>query len=233
MNTSDLRAALRLVNEARDLPQGSPQQREYVLRSLAALTHAQVGVWAEVERGRILPAIDFGWSGERERAVFDEYLKGRVHLADPSLPEMVKRLPTPVVVAARHDLVGDREWYGSAHVQELRRPARVDAFLYAGWQDGSRMSALALHRAWGDKPFGERERALVEAICLECSFLRAPLLPPRLSEVLTLLSRGLSEKQIAAELSLSAHTVHDYVKALHRRFGVRSRGELLAAALRG
>ncbi|HTO96771.1 MAG TPA: LuxR C-terminal-related transcriptional regulator, partial [Myxococcales bacterium] len=41
--------------------------------------------------------------------------------------------------------------------------------------------------------------------------------------------RGRSEKQVAAQLGLSLHTVHDYVKGLHRRLGVQSRGELLAA----
>ncbi|MCC6623516.1 MAG: hypothetical protein IT385_19805 [Deltaproteobacteria bacterium] len=46
------------------------------------------------------------------------------------------------------------------------------------------------------------------------------------------LCRGLSEKQIAAELGMSPHTVHDHVKRLHLRFGVQSRGELIARALR-
>jgi DNA-binding CsgD family transcriptional regulator len=32
-------------------------------------------------------------------------------------------------------------------------------------------------------------------------------------------------------MGLSRHTVHDYVKALHRHFGVSSRGELLAHCL--
>ena len=32
------------------------------------------------------------------------------------------------------------------------------------------------------------------------------------------------------KLELSRHTIHNYVKALHQRFGVNSRGELLAKA---
>jgi DNA-binding NarL/FixJ family response regulator len=100
----------------------------------------------------------------------------------------------------------------------------------------------ALHRPWGARNFNERERTLVDAFLTESRFLREPPapavdaallaeLPPRLGQVLRCLARGLSEKQIAAELDLSAHTVHDYVKALHRRLGVASRGELLARAL--
>jgi DNA-binding CsgD family transcriptional regulator len=42
------------------------------------------------------------------------------------------------------------------------------------------------------------------------------------------LLRGDGEKQIAARLKLSTHTVHVYVKALHKRYNVSSRSELLA-----
>lgn len=53
-------------------------------------------------------------------------------------------------------------------------------------------------------------------------------LPPRLKQTLTCLLAGDSEKQAARRLGLSPHTVHVYVKSLYRRFGVNSRGELLA-----
>ena len=55
-------------------------------------------------------------------------------------------------------------------------------------------------------------------------------LPPRLTQTLNELLSGASEKQIAVKLKLSPHTIHNYVKALHQRFGVSSRGELLAKA---
>lgn len=58
-----------------------------------------------------------------------------------------------------------------------------------------------------------------------------PALPPRLDQTLRGLLRGQSEKQIAAELNVSIHTVHEYVKDLHRRLGVTSRGELLSRFL--
>jgi len=55
-------------------------------------------------------------------------------------------------------------------------------------------------------------------------------LPPRLSQTLSELLAGRSEKEVAARLDLSRHTIHNYVKALHQRFEVSSRGELLAKA---
>jgi DNA-binding NarL/FixJ family response regulator len=60
---------------------------------------------------------------------------------------------------------------------------------------------------------------------------RTPTLPslsPRMQQTLQRLLVGDSEKQIANQLGLSRHTVHVYVKALYRGFGVSSRGELLA-----
>jgi pSer/pThr/pTyr-binding forkhead associated (FHA) protein len=46
--------------------------------------------------------------------------------------------------------------------------------------------------------------------------------------VLDLLVSGGAEKQVAADLKLSPHTVHNHVKVIYRRFGVSSRAELLA-----
>jgi len=53
-------------------------------------------------------------------------------------------------------------------------------------------------------------------------------LSPRQRQTLDLLLAGRSEKEIAAKLSISRHTVHAYVKMLYKRFDVSSRAELLA-----
>jgi DNA-binding NarL/FixJ family response regulator len=58
-------------------------------------------------------------------------------------------------------------------------------------------------------------------------------LPPRLQQTLRRLLLGDSEKQVAAQLRLSKHTVHVYVKQLYKRLSVTSRGELLAKFVRG
>lgn len=56
-------------------------------------------------------------------------------------------------------------------------------------------------------------------------------LTPRESEVLPLLAQGLSNKQIAAELSLGVRTVEGYVASLLAKLGVASRAEAVAYAL--
>ncbi len=60
-----------------------------------------------------------------------------------------------------------------------------------------------------------------------------PKLSPRERQTLQYLLAGDSEKQVAAKLDISRHTVHIYVKTLYKHFGVNSRGELLAKCLRG
>ena len=60
---------------------------------------------------------------------------------------------------------------------------------------------------------------------------RAPWLSGREQRVLDLLTRGHSVPEIADFLGRSQHTVHDYVKTLHRKLGTTSRGCLVARAL--
>jgi hypothetical protein len=57
------------------------------------------------------------------------------------------------------------------------------------------------------------------------------MLPRRLEETLQLLLIGKSEKQVAAALGISQHTVHVYVKQIYKQQGVCSRPELLAKLL--
>ena len=42
------------------------------------------------------------------------------------------------------------------------------------------------------------------------------------------LLEGDAEKQVAAKLGLSKHTVHEYVKMIYQQLGVSSRSELLS-----
>lgn len=53
-------------------------------------------------------------------------------------------------------------------------------------------------------------------------------LTPMQNRILQQLLKGASEKLIAGAVSRSVHTVHSHVKAIYRRLGVASRGELLA-----
>jgi DNA-binding CsgD family transcriptional regulator len=94
---------------------------------------------------------------------------------------------------------------------------------------------LTLHATWLSGPRPESERQI--AVVLETSspsevwplVIAAHQLSPRESEVTMLVARGLSTTEISHALRVSNNTVQDYLKAVFDKFGVHSRGQLLAA----
>ena len=55
---------------------------------------------------------------------------------------------------------------------------------------------------------------------------------PRELEVLVLLARGLSDAEIAAELSISARTVGSHTESIRRKLGVTNRTQAVVVALK-
>jgi len=109
--------------------------------------------------------------------------------------------------------------------------------------DTGGVSVIALQRAVGERDFTPREQTLLNFFHAELGRLIGRSLvsatepspeglSPRLSQTLACLLEGDSEKQVAARLSLSRDTTHQYVTALYRHFGVQSRAQLLAYALK-
>lgn len=132
-----------------------------------------------------------------------------------------------------------------AAARELRAGHAVHSFLplrHAGAApsaDGvSVVACLTVRRAPGRPRFSRRDRAVVCVLHAEAAWvyrgdvmLASPdtrSLSPRQRETLQHLLAGQGEKQIAAQMGLSVNTIHHYIKALHRHFGVSSRSELLA-----
>jgi len=94
---------------------------------------------------------------------------------------------------------------------------------------------LTLHATWLAGPRADTERQI--AVVLEASpptqvwplVTVAHQLSLRESQVTLLVARGLSTGEIARELHISENTVQDYLKAVFDKFGVHSRGQLVAA----
>jgi DNA-binding CsgD family transcriptional regulator len=84
---------------------------------------------------------------------------------------------------------------------------------------GSRATLIARFRAGADT-MGEAP----------ATARRAAELSPRERQTLDLLRIGLSAKGMADHLGISVHTVNQYTKSIFRKFGVGSRGALLALA---
>lgn len=140
----------------------------------------------------------------------------------------------------RRDIIDDRAWYATRWVVEDFREAGLDDGIYARVGLDERVTeCIAVFRPPGARPFTAEDRVLMELFADEVPRLVRPrvhpmiadarrALSPREAQTLERLCRGESEKQVATTLGISRNTVHVYVKALYRHFGVGSRSELLA-----
>jgi DNA-binding CsgD family transcriptional regulator len=98
---------------------------------------------------------------------------------------------------------------------------------------------LTLNATWLDASGAGWERQM--AIVLETSpptqiwplVTAAHQLAPRESEVTLLVAHGLSTSEIGQVLHISENTVQDYLKAVFEKFGVHSRGQLVATIFGG
>jgi DNA-binding NarL/FixJ family response regulator len=100
-------------------------------------------------------------------------------------------------------------------------------------------SMLVLVRAAGEPDFAPRARAIVRELHSQVApLIEGPLagyqdpspdgLSPRARQVLRSLLEGDGDKQAAARLGLSRHTVNFYVRRIFGHFGVAARAELMA-----
>jgi DNA-binding CsgD family transcriptional regulator len=65
------------------------------------------------------------------------------------------------------------------------------------------------------------------------SVVEAMAVSPRQREIMLLLARGLSDKEIAARLQVSPHTVRTHLQRLYAQHGLRNRAEAAATWTRG
>jgi len=237
LKLSDIRRLFRLVGEIRELGAEPQSWRPHLLRRLSKIVHADLVVSSEVhfrttEKLGILRVIDIGW-------IFDRSVTGaplQVHT------ERMEK-PDAYWVALCGSDAGSHKGEQIIAVkptQPLRGGGSFILSQYPLTHLGA-VDQLGLHRYDTDRPFTTADHKLVRLFHVELGRLwktdalrkaaDATIdLPPRLTQTLEGLLQGSSEKQIAFALGLSQHTVHHYVQALHKRFGVASRAELLAKA---
>jgi DNA-binding CsgD family transcriptional regulator len=221
-----------------------------VLKTLAELVEAQNAVWFAAVRLPDVPGDPVhGW-----RPRFVRFLHPSAHL-DEAVRQQEARLSLPDVdlTTVRNVAMAGRlrafrlvdlapsEWFES---ESYRRyylgVGHVDA-IWAGCPVSEDVEVhFGLHRAVGHPRFTEPERDVAlsalrglrwfhRQYLLSHGLLvaRSPLSPTERRVLQGLLS-GLSEKEIAADLERRPQTTHDHVKALYRKFGVRSRAALMA-----
>jgi DNA-binding CsgD family transcriptional regulator len=238
---ADTAALLTLVGEVTELPADKVVRRTHVLNGLLSLIGGRSAGAVEMalpDEGpfaRPGTVIQVNSTCEAEARCAERFL---IHNdpADPALPEFLAARGRTVTMVRRVD---DREYYRSPHFDFVRRPFDIDHSLYCRLPlpDGTDV-AVGLQRCPGDAKFSEREKAIVHLLHTNAPHVyyappppaRAELdrLAPRLQPVLRYILQGDAEKEVAAKLKLSRHTVHRYTQAIYRELRVHSRGELLA-----
>ena len=236
LRLKDVRAIFRLVGEVREIGADPDVWRPHMVRSLRTLLGAQFVVSSEIHfrksgRDGSVRVTDIGWISDTEGSVCKSHDEREQDSFEDFWVAPAKGPPGPgasadlIPVKPKLDVHAGKSFILSQYA--LKHAGAVDQ--------------LGVHRAWGDEPFSDADHRLVRLLHVELGRLwrkdalrrakdPASALPPRLSQTLDELLLGHSEKEIANRLELSRHTIHNYVKALHQRFGVSSRGELLARA---
>lgn len=249
LRVDDLRAAYRLIGDCRDLGSDPdlwcPRMLDGVCR-IFGVPQATGGEARWFRPGGGIEAVSAYAASDDPAAHshFHAYHRAKGPATDP-LYRALGKLTDPRVTLRRRQLVPDDAWYRSASFDEFRRPAGIDHELVSVSQrsdDGS-SSIIALNRLIGERDYSPREQNLFDFFHAELGrLIGGPLvsateasvgsLSPRVRQTLACLLEGNSEKQVASRLGLSLPTIHQYVTKLYRHFGVRSRAQLLAHALR-
>lgn len=241
LRLDDIRSVFRLLGEVRELGYSPTLWRDHMLKGLLELvggTKAHAGEapiscspTAPMFRGMVISGV----ANQRELGIYRNLIGQRDYADDPCLPAMA-RLISRSFTRTRQQLADNRAWYRRRDL-DTWRTLGADCFIYTHQFLPERgcIHLISLNRPWGLPAFNERERRLVALFHRElgrhwrqpCDSSRRGL-APRLRETLDHLLTGASEAEIAHALDLSRHTVHDYVKALYRHYGVRSHARLLA-----
>jgi DNA-binding CsgD family transcriptional regulator len=240
----DMASLLRLVGEVTELPPDKVVRRTHVLNGLLSLVGGRSAAAMEMalpEEGPLARAgtvININYGTEAEARYSEAFL---VHNdpPDPALPDFLAARGQTLTMVRR---IEDREYFRSRHFDVVRRPFGIDHSLYCrlALPDGTDVS-VGIQRSPGDPQFGEREKAILHLLHTSAPHVYAAPrlarpeldgLAPRLRPVLRYLLQGDADKDVAAKLRLSRHTVHRYAQAIYRELGVHSRGELLAQYVR-
>lgn len=248
MNSQDAHRCHMLAGECRELGADSDGWRVHLIEGLRLLVGARVVIMAElVNLGpdaegpmKSLATHRVGWADPVSEARWREYAQSTPVQRTPEYP-YINRFAGDRLTLSRDEIWGRESWYRSRTFNEIHRACGIDDYVMSirATDIPGRSLSMWIHREVGEQGFGARERGLIclvhDVISREVGGFLARADEPRLAplterqrQVLARLLRGDSEKEIAFAFDLSRATVHDHVLALHRHFGVSSRGELLS-----
>ncbi|BCU77357.1 hypothetical protein llg_20720 [Luteolibacter sp. LG18] len=239
-----MRAIVRLLAEVATDQGPVNRKRERLMEGLCRMIEAQAWVWAAAPSqipGQ-QPVYLYHQTGGLRPDQLPPYLMAVEH---PESGEMTMPFILELEAGGGHltrhrqQIVSDERFRGSS-VGQLWEDAGLGPLIlsFRPLERGA-MSSVGIYRKLDQPAFTQRESKIAHILLSEVDWLHIeglpveesrslPALSPRCRMVFSHLLHGRSRKQIAADLTLSVHTVNDYIKTLFSHFGVRSTPELLA-----
>jgi DNA-binding CsgD family transcriptional regulator len=257
LQEEDVRTIVRLVGEVCALPGDHAAKTSFLLKGLCEIIAADC--WARVlisipAPGQPYVHTGFSCGGFTEKE-FAKYLEAVEHPASAQvasamlMPAMQKNAGYHITHTIEQISLGAYSHFDEASFEEfeaahLWKKAGIGTLLISCRQlDSTAGIAICLYRK-AALPFTERENLIAHIVLSEVRWLHelgwpkdrgvsVPELSPRVRMVMHVLLQGGSRKAIADQLSLSLHTVNDYVKQIYQHFGVQSQSELMNRFYRG
>jgi DNA-binding CsgD family transcriptional regulator len=245
---TDVRALVRLLGEV-TLARGSIQEsKEQLMTGLCALIQADAWIWGVGQHNP--DAAPFYISTQRGN-IDDERFARLMHAVNhPEMEQFVRPFSEELARTGTHltrlrqQINSDDSFLGSQAEQAWLKAKIGPVMISCKPLPAGGFSSIGIYRNADQPLFSERESRIAHILLSEVPWLHLQAWPtelgesatqlfPRLRTVLNLLIEGWSRKRIAAELGLSIHTVHDYVKAIYEHFGVHSQSELLVRFTKG
>lgn len=149
-------------------------------------------------------------------------------------------------VVLRQDAISDADWRNHWKRTQFHLPyLDIDERMHVVYSINSEAESYFLvDRAPGAPPFTEKDRQVamlltsgLAGLHRKLFFARGLMSPstrafsPRERGVFPLLFSQLAEKEIAHQLAISPHTVHQYIRSIYKAYGVGSRAALLARCI--
>lgn len=242
----DVEQIIRMLDGATDPSKNllPPDRRRMLVNDLAGVIGADVWIWSITALSHDRPGdamttcvIDGGWKSSAEQARVYEVLSSP-DFNTRGLQSVYRSFARGERLTLSHGEVFPPD--EAEALMALWKTTGFEYFLLAVHplnQDFS--SNLGFHRRRGKPNFGPREKAIVHTVFHGLDWLHhygvhesagkpAMKLTARERQALILLLSGCTNQEIAKRMGITAHTVKDYVRRVHKRFRVGSRAELQA-----
>jgi DNA-binding CsgD family transcriptional regulator len=252
LRASDVAAIHQLVGECRDLGADAEAWQRHLINEVRRRLGCQMG--GVVETVPTLDGMKSDFATHREIGLTDREKQLAIELlTSGEFPQdmfclrlsrtFTRGRPTQLT-RQRQDLIGDSEWFRCETFESHRLTGASDIVMSLLQIQGTdRAFCMGFTRGIGERALNGREAQVVGLIgqLLQPHLGRGlalagepgiATLSSRRRQVLAGLLDGLTEKEIARELTLSVPTVHEYVMGIYRHFRIGSRAELLAQFLR-